>query len=107
MLKEAGNARPFALTPEERSALMACYVLGRQHGLVPRAGGLGRLAERLAPQGSLLALGDAMYAARQGRLAEAANRIKGVQVRGPKAATERHKAAATLEALSEFLKRKP
>lgn len=106
MSQDAGTVRLFALTPEERTALMACYVLGRQHGLVPRAGGLGRLAERLAPGGNLLILGDAMYAARHGTLSDAANRVRGLRLPGAKTAMERHKAAATLDALSSFGRRK-
>ncbi|WP_284178536.1 hypothetical protein [Rhabdaerophilum sp. SD176] len=106
MSPEIGTTRPFALRPEERAALMACYVLARQQGLVPRAGGLGRLAERLAPGGNLLILGDAMYAARRGTLSDAANRVRGLRLPGPKTAMERHKAAATLDALASFAQRK-
>lgn len=98
----AQSEHSLGLDPAERSALMACYLLGRQLGLVSRAGPLGKLAAQIAPNGMILALGDAMVEAGAGRLDEAALRIAGLPVKGGRAVLERDKAAKSMRALAAF-----
>lgn len=94
------------LDPAERSALVACYLLGRQLGLVSRAGPLGKLAAEIAPNGTILALGDAMVEAGAGRLDEAAGRIAGLPVKGTRAVLERDEAARTMRSLAALRDRR-
>lgn len=94
------------LDPAERSALMACYLIGRQLGLVSRAGPLGKLAARIAPNGSILALGDAIVEAGAGRLDEAAGRIAGLPVKGGRAVLERDEAARAMRSLAALRNRR-
>ena len=94
------------LDPAERSALMACYLLGRQLGLVSRAGPLGKLAAQIAPNGAILSLGDAMVEAGAGRLDEAAGRIAGLPVKGARAVLERDEAAKAMRSLAAMRDRR-
>jgi hypothetical protein len=85
---------------------MACYILGRQLGLVSRAGPLGKLAARISPNGLILALGDAVMEAGAGRLEEAAGRIAGLPIKGTRAVLERDEAAKAMRSLAALRDRR-